>query len=109
MLGELSGDILPLSFSLSKALRKGGGGEWAWKQLWEDISVGPADAAGVAGQPVGFTHDTRVRPGTHSQGFSDSIMQTAAGSRAKSFQQRYLSSWQTSKFYVLGFWFVFFF
>lgn len=34
-------------------------------------------------------------------------MQTTAGNRAKSFQQRYLSSWQTNKFYVLGLFFFF--
>lgn len=33
-------------------------------------------------------------------------MQTAAGSWAESFQQRYLSSWQTNTFYVLGFFFL---
>lgn len=48
----------------------------------------------------------------HSQAARASVttlckLQLATG--AESFQQRYLSSWQTNKFYVLGFFFSFFF
>lgn len=65
---------------------------------------GHAAATGAGGWPAGTMHDPPVspRPADHHS-FSESIMQTAAGSRAESFQQRYLSSWQTNKFYVLGF------
>lgn len=75
-------------------------------QLWEAIPEGPWPCCRHGGGGLARRHHAppavSPRPADHHS-FSESIMQTAAGSRAESFQQRYLSSWQTNKFYVLGF------
>lgn len=102
-MGHFASVILP---ALSKALKKG------W---WEDTSLeatsgGHLWASPPVLPPPGWSASLRgprmtptgAQAHTGCQASSDSITQTAAGCWAKSFQQRCLSSWQTSKFYVWG-------
>lgn len=71
-------------------------------------SVGVADQTGGITNGSHVSHVYAASERASERGFGDSFVRITVGSRTKSFQQRYLSSWQTNKFYVLVFFFFFF-